>query len=61
VEQFRIHAAKIGGPIGRDQLKARYLRESGTARLGFGATRANLAEAGWTIRSSPAGFRTVAS
>jgi len=42
---------KIGGPIGRDQLKARYLRESRDWRVeDSGAARANLAEAGWTIR-----------
>src|SRR6267154_1867644 len=61
VEQFAFTQLKIGGPIGRDQLKARYLRESRDWRVeDSGATRANLAEAGWTIRSSPAGFRTVA-
>jgi len=30
VEQFAFTQLKIGGPIGRDQLKARYLRESRT-------------------------------
>jgi len=60
VEQFAFTQLKIGGPIGRDQLKARYLRESRDWRVeDSGATRANLAEAGWTIRSRPAGFRTV--
>ncbi len=61
VEQFAFTQLKIGGPIGRDQLRSRYLRESRDWRVeDSGATRANLAEAGWTIRSSPAGFRTVA-
>jgi len=51
VEQFAFTQLKIGGPIGRDQLKARYLRESRDWRVeDSGATRANLAEAGWTIR-----------
>src|SRR5216684_2965256 len=61
VEQFAFTQLKIGGPIGRDQLRSRYLRESRDWRVeDSGATRANLAEAGWTIRSKPAGFRTVA-
>src|SRR2546427_10187280 len=61
VEQFAFTQLKIGGHIGRVQLKARYFRESRDWRVeDSGATRANLAEAGWTIRSKPAGFRTVA-
>jgi len=61
LEQFAFTQIKIGGHIGRDQLKARYSRESRDWRVeDSGAKRANLAEAGWTIRSSPAGFRTVA-
>jgi len=56
LEQFAFTQLKIGGHIGRDQLKARYFAKAGLARRGFGATRANLAEAGWTIRSKPAGF-----
>ncbi len=60
LEQFAFTQIKIGGHIGRDQLKARYFRESRDWRVeDSGATRANLAEAGWTIRSRPAGFRTV--
>jgi sigma-E factor negative regulatory protein RseB len=61
LEQFAFTQLKIGGPIGRDQLKARYLRQSRDWRVeDSGATRANLAEAGWTIGARPAGFRTVA-
>jgi sigma-E factor negative regulatory protein RseB len=61
LEQFAFTQLKIGGHIGRDQLKARYFRESRAWRVeDSGATRANLAEAGWAIRSRPAGFRTVA-
>ena len=60
LEQFAFTQLKIGGPISRDQLKARYLRQSRDWRVeDSGATRANLAEAGWTIRARPAGFRTV--
>jgi len=61
LEQFAFTQIKIGGTIGRDQLKPRYFRESKDWRVeDSGATRANLAESGWTIRSKPPGFRTVA-
>jgi sigma-E factor negative regulatory protein RseB len=61
LEQFMFTQIKIGGNIGRDQLKPRYLRESKKWRIeDSGATRASLAESGWTIRSKPPGFRTVA-
>ena len=61
LEQFAFTQIKIGGNIGRDQLKPRYFRRSKNWRIeDSGATRANLAEAGWTIRSKPPGFRTVA-
>jgi sigma-E factor negative regulatory protein RseB len=61
LEQFTFTQIKIGGNIGRDQLKARYSRQSKDWRVeDSGATRANLAETGWTIRSKPPGFRTVA-
>ena len=61
LEQFGFTQIKIGGNIGRDQLKPRYSRESKGWRIeDSGATRANLAENGWTIRSKPPGFRTVA-
>jgi sigma-E factor negative regulatory protein RseB len=60
LEQFAFTQLKIGGNIGREQLKPRYFRQSRDWRVeDSGATRANLAEAGWTIRSRPAGFRTV--
>ena len=61
LEQFTFTQIKIGGSIGRDQLKPRYSRQSKDWRVeDSGATRANLAETGWTIRSKPPGFRTVA-
>jgi len=61
LEQFAFTQIKIGGAIGRDQLKARYFRQSKNWHVeDSGATRANLAESGWTIRSKPPGFRTVA-
>ena len=61
LEQFTFTQIKIGGHIGRDQLKPRYFRQAKDWRVeDSGATRANLAETGWTIRSKPPGFRTVA-
>jgi sigma-E factor negative regulatory protein RseB len=61
LEQFAFTEVKIGGPIGRDQLKAHYFRQSKDWHIeDSGATRANLAESGWTIRSKPPGFHTVA-
>lgn len=61
LEQFAFTQIKIGGAISRDQLKARYFRQSKDWRVeDSGAIRANLAESGWTIRSKPPGFRTIA-
>lgn len=61
LEQFTFTQIKIGGAVSRDQLKPRYFRQSKEWRVeDSGATRANLAESGWTIRSKPPGFRTVA-
>jgi sigma-E factor negative regulatory protein RseB len=60
LEQFSFTQLQIGGAISREQLKARFSRASRDWRVeDSGAIRANLAEAGWTIRSSPPGFRTV--
>ncbi|HMH19286.1 MAG TPA: MucB/RseB C-terminal domain-containing protein [Burkholderiales bacterium] len=60
LEQFAFTEIKIGGHIDRDRLRPRYFRQSKDWRVeDSGATRANLSEAGWTIRSGPAGFRTV--
>jgi sigma-E factor negative regulatory protein RseB len=61
LEQFAFTEIKIGGTISRDQLKARYFRQSKNWHVeDSGATRVNLAESGWTMRSKPPGFRTVA-
>jgi sigma-E factor negative regulatory protein RseB len=61
LEQFKFTQIKIGGTIGRDQLKPHYVRQSKDWRVeDSGATRANLAESGWTLREKPPGFRTVA-
>ena len=54
-------AEKATTSFARDQLKARYFRQSKDWRVeDSGAIRANLAESGWTIRSKPPGFRTIA-
>ena len=61
LEQFKFTQVKIGGPISRDQLKPHYFRESKDWRVeDSGATRADLAASGWTLRTKPPGFRTVA-
>ena len=61
LEQFVFTQLKIGGNIGPDQLKSRYVRDSRAWHVeDSGATRANLADDGWTIRSRPPGFRMVA-
>lgn len=61
LEQFKFTQVKIGGPISRDELKPHYFRQSKDWHVeDSGATQANLAKSGWTIRSKPPGFRTVA-
>jgi sigma-E factor negative regulatory protein RseB len=60
VEQFAFTQLQIGGNIARDRLKSRFSRESRGWRVeDSGATSANLAEAGWSLRAKPAGFRTI--
>ena len=60
VEQFAFTQLKIGGSIDRDQLRSRFSRESRGWRVEDStATNANLAEAGWSIRAKPPGFRTI--
>src|SRR5262249_6909143 len=61
LEQFAFTQVKIGGPISRDQLKPSYFGQGKAGHVeDSGATRANLADSGWTIRSKPPGSRTVA-
>ncbi len=60
VEQFAFTQLQIGGAIARDSLKPKFSRASRTWRVeDSGATSANLAEAGWSLRVKPPGFRTV--
>jgi sigma-E factor negative regulatory protein RseB len=59
LEQFAFTQLRIG-PIGREQLRARFSRKSRDWRIeDSGATPVNLADTGWTLRSRPPGFRTV--
>jgi sigma-E factor negative regulatory protein RseB len=58
--QFAFTQIDIGGHIDRNKLKPRFSRKGPAWRVeDSGATRANLAESGWRIRSTPPGFRTV--
>jgi sigma-E factor negative regulatory protein RseB len=60
VEQFAFTELRIGGNISRDLLKSRFSRKIRGWRVeDSAATNANLAEAGWSIRTMPPGFRTV--
>lgn len=60
LEQFTFTQLKVGGHIGRDQVRPRFSRKSRDWRVeDSGATPVNLADTGWTIRSRPPGFRTV--
>ena len=61
VEQFAFTQLQIGGNISRDRVRSSFSRESRGWRVeDSAATNANLAEAGWSIRAKPSGFRTVA-
>jgi len=60
LEQFEFTQLRVGGHIGREQVKAHFSRKSRDWRIeDSGATAVNLADSGWTLRSRPPGFRTV--
>ncbi len=60
VEQFAFTQLQIGGNIGRDRLKSHFSKESRGWRIeDSGATSVRLADAGWSLRAKPAGFRTI--
>jgi sigma-E factor negative regulatory protein RseB len=60
LEQFAFTHIDIGGHIDRNKLKPRFSRKSPAWHVeDSDATRANLAESGWSIRSAPPGFHTV--
>ena len=60
MEQFSFSQLQIGGNIDRDKVKPRYAAKAREWRVeDSGAAPADLAKAGWVIRSAPPGFRTV--
>ena len=60
VELFAFTQLQIGGNIDRDKIRPRYAARGKEWRIeDSGAAEVNLAEAGWTIRSQPPGFRKV--
>jgi sigma-E factor negative regulatory protein RseB len=60
MEQLTFTQVQIGGQIDREQLKSRFARKGREWRVeDAGAAQANLAQAGWTIRNQPPGFRKV--
>ena len=61
LEQFAFTQLKIGGNIDRERIKPRFSGKGVSWRVeDSDASHVNLAQAGWTIRSKPPGFRTVA-
>jgi sigma-E factor negative regulatory protein RseB len=61
LEQFAFTQLTIGGNIDRDKVKPRFSGKGADWRVeDSDASHANLTQAGWTIRSSPPGFHTVA-
>ncbi|OGA95728.1 MAG: hypothetical protein A3G27_10260 [Betaproteobacteria bacterium RIFCSPLOWO2_12_FULL_66_14] len=60
MEQFTFTQIQIGGTIDRDRVKPRFSKLGPQWRIeNARAVEANLAEAGWTIRSRPPGFRKI--
>jgi len=60
LETFAFTELRIGGHIDRDKVKTRYAAKSKDWRVeNAGVTETDLAQAGWTVRSQPPGFRKV--
>lgn len=60
LETFAFTEITIGGPIGREQVESGFVTTSKDWRVEIsGATAADLAQAGWTVRSPLPGFRKV--
>jgi sigma-E factor negative regulatory protein RseB len=60
MEQFSFSQLQIGGNIDREKVKPRYAARARDWRVeDSAAARADLAKAGWIVRSAPPGFRTV--
>lgn len=60
METFVFTQLRIGGHIDREKVKPRFMAKSKDWRVeDSGAAEADLALAGWTVRSQPPGFRKV--
>ena len=61
LEQFTFTQLKIGGNIASGSVRPRWAGKGARWRVeDSDASRADLAQAGWVVRSSPPGFHTVA-
>lgn len=60
MEQFTFTQIQIGGNIDRERVKSRFAKLGPDWRVeNAGASEANLAASGWTLRSRPPGFRKI--
>ena len=60
VESFTFNQLQIGGDIDPDQVRSRFAGEGKNWHVEkSGAEEANLADAGWTLRAQPPGFRKI--
>jgi sigma-E factor negative regulatory protein RseB len=60
MEQFAFTQLQIGGNIGRDSVRSRFAGKTASWRVEDAtAVNADLAQAGWTLRARPPGFRKV--
>jgi sigma-E factor negative regulatory protein RseB len=60
MEQFTFTQIQIGGNIDQDSVKPRFAKLGPEWRIeNARASEANLAQAGWTVRSRPPGFRKI--
>ena len=60
MEQFAFIQLKIGGNIDRASVRSKFAGKTASWRVeDAAATSANLAQSGWSIRSSPPGFRKI--
>ncbi len=60
MEQFSFAQLQIGGSIDRDRVKSRFVGKTASWRVeDAAAVTADLAQAGWTLRASPPGFRKI--
>ena len=60
MEQFTFTQLQIGGNIDRDKVRSRFAKKGRGWRVeDSAATEVNLAQAGWSVKAQPPGFRTV--